>query len=104
MKEKIQEFYICGSKWKMIFKDKVEGENSEWVYGSTRDATKTIQISLKDPEGKMLPKEEVRYTVFHELFHAIFATGQYWNSFQDEPLVEWTGRAIASLIDQKIIK
>ena len=104
MKEKIQTFNLFGSNWKIIYKDRVEGEDNNWVYGATRDATKTIEISLKDPEGNKLPKEEVRFAVNHEVNHAIFSTGQYWNSFQDEPLVEWLARCIASLIDQKILK
>ena len=100
-----KEFEIFGSKWTVEYIDVIPCEESDaFVYGKTFYSTRTIQIAKKDFEGNPIPKEELRMTFLHELFHAIFGTGQYNAYSNDEPCVEWLARCVNSLMGQKVIK
>ena len=98
------EFYIFGTKWKIVFKDTVlsDDENPHEIYGCCIMSSHTIEIA-KSINGIKQTKEELKISLLHEIFHAIFDTGQYINSSNDEPLVEWCARSINSLLEQKII-
>ena len=50
-----------------------------------------------------MQENEILITLYHEIIHAILLTGQYINSSNDEPLVEWLARCILSLKNQKIL-
>ena len=104
MKTQNKEFDIFGTKWKIEFKNTVlsNDEYPHEVYGSCQGSSHIIEIA-KNVNGVKQTKEEMRISLLHEIFHAIFHTGQYNNSNDDEPLVEWCARSINSLLEQKII-
>ena len=52
-------------------------------------------------EGGRVPKQEIEIALLHELFHAILTEGQYLQSSDDEPLVEWLARCTKHLLNQK---
>ena len=80
--------------------DKAEDECS--YYGETEYSSKTIKIGRNVHNIKQ-SDTEMRLTLLHELIHAILSTGQYNNSSNDEPLVEWLTRCIYSLKKQNIL-
>lgn len=110
MKSKFKDFRfdLFGSTWNVTFvgesplnKNKEEGTcNLGWA----DDTHNTILIATLDNEGKPLSEEQIKITMWHELFHAILGTGQYLQTNQDEPLVEWMGRCMRSLTKQKVFE
>ena len=46
-----------------------------------------------------MDKSEAKITLLHELIHAILDEGQYHNSSENEPMVEWLARCLKSLMD-----
>lgn len=100
-----KEFEIFGSKWAIEYVDIIPAdEPNAFVFGKTWYSTRTIQIAKKDQDGNKIPPEELKMTLFHELFHAILGTGQYNVYSQDEPHVEWLARCAYSLVKQGILK
>lgn len=99
MKEK--EYNLLGLKIKVMYVDKalIDGD---WVFGTIEyiGDTNLISISTKDRNGKPISKESMRRTLRHELFHAILCKGQYHNSSNDEPLVEWLALCTDLLYEQ----
>lgn len=104
MKLQNTEFDIFGTKWKVVFKETVlnDEEQPHELYGCCTMSSHTIEIA-KSVNGVKQSKEELKISLLHEIFHAIFDTGQYFNSSNDEPLVEWCARSINNLLEQKII-
>ena len=103
MELKNKSFNIFGTKYRIKFVDNVLDGESNWVYGKTDSSSKEIQISTKLSNGKDIQENEILITLYHEIIHAIFSAGQYMNSNNDEPLVEWLARCILSLKNQKIL-
>lgn len=102
-------FHLFGSLYTVKFIDsvaKLEEENGDkiskkFIYGVNIPEQQTIYISTKDRDGNPLSDNIIKTTLLHEMVHAIFDTGCYHDSNQDEPLVEWTARCILTLLDQK---
>lgn len=63
---------------------------------------RVIYISTKWPNGKPIAKEEINNSLRHELMHLIFLSGQYLNCYNDEPLVEWSAKAVGVLLKQHL--
>lgn len=103
MELKNKSFNIFGSKYRIKFVDNVLNRENNWVYGKTDVISKEILISTKLSNGKDVPENEILITLYHEIIHAILLAGQYINSSDDEPLVEWLARCILSLKNQKIL-
>ena len=103
MELKNKSFNIFGSKYRIKFVDNVLNRENNWVYGNTDVISKEILISTKLSNGKDVPENEILITLYHEIIHAILLAGQYINSSDDEPLVEWLARCILSLKNQKIL-
>ena len=78
-------------------------EEGDWTYGKIDTYSKEIQVSIKLSNGKDMQENEILITLYHEIIHAILSAGQYINSCNDEPLVEWLARCILSLKNQKIL-
>lgn len=96
MKQK--EFFIFGTKWKIIFENTPkELEDGTFLYGQARPREKEIHIYN---EGGA---REKKLTLLHELIHAILMEGSYFDANNDEPLVEWIAKCLLSLKEQKII-
>lgn len=105
MEFKNRKFKIFDSIWSIKFEDKhlKAEDNGGTILGDTDPNTRTIRISLRDINGNPYKENNIRVTVLHELFHAIFLEGQYLNEYNDEPIVEWSAKCINSLLNQHII-
>ena len=103
MELKNKSFNIFGSKYRIKFVDNVLNEEGDWTYGKIDIHSKEIQVSIKLSNGKDMQENEILITLYHEIIHAILSAGQYINSCNDEPLVEWLARCILSLKNQKIL-
>ena len=87
---------IFGTKYTIKIVDKLENENSR-CYGMTHYDSLIIEIARYIGNTKS-SNEEMTRTLLHEINHAIFATGQYLQTNNDEPLIEWFARCMYSLI------
>ena len=103
MELKNKSFNIFGTKYRIKFVDNVLNEEGDWVHGKIDTYSKEIQVSIKLSNGKDMQENEILITLYHEIIHAILSAGQYINSSNDEPLVEWLARCILSLKNQKIL-
>lgn len=107
MEFKNRTFKFFGETWSIKFVDQAsltEGQvEGAFNCGVIIPAKRTIEISTKWPSGKAIEKETIENTVRHELVHMIFLNGQYLNCYDDEPLVEWTAKAIGQLIKSNLI-
>ena len=103
MELKNKSFNIFGTKYRIKFVDNVLNEEGDWVHGKIDTYSKEIQVSIKLSNGKDMQENEILITLYHEIIHAILLIGQYINSCNDEPLVEWLARCILSLKNQKIL-
>lgn len=101
---KSKEFDLLGTKYTIQYIDKIETEE-EGLFrsGSTNPAAHRITLARLDFDGKPMDKSEAKITLLHELIHAILDEGQYHNSSENEPMVEWLARCLKSLMDQKVI-
>lgn len=89
---------IFGSKWKLKFVDKIDLEDDLNPDGITDVNKRLIAVSTNQSDN------EVMITLLHELIHAILDTGQYLNSSQNEPMVEFVARSLYSLTKQRLIQ
>lgn len=89
---------IFGSKWKLKFVDKIDLEDDSNPDGITDANKRLIAVSTNQSDN------EVMITLLHELIHAILDTGQYLNSSQNEPMVEFVARSLYSLTKQGLIQ
>lgn len=89
---------IFGSKWKLKFVDKIDLEDDSNPDGITDANKRLIAVSTNQSDN------EVMVTLLHELIHAILDTGQYLNSSQNEPMVEFVARSLYSLTKQRLIQ
>ena len=104
MKLKDKEFDLFGTRYKIIYEDKiVPQEEGNFIMGTANTAANEIHIARQDFYGNPVDSSEHKITLIHELIHAILNEGQYLSSSGDEPMVEWLARCIKSLMDQKII-
>lgn len=104
MEFKNRKFKIFDSTWNIKFEDKYfKADEGGTLLGETDPNTRTIRISLRDINGNPYKEDNIRVTVLHELFHAIFLEGQYINEYNDEPIVEWSAKCINSLLNQHVI-
>ena len=93
---------IFNSTYKLLYVNEIESEDpNRTTMGETDSNLKTIKIRVTNREGGRVPKQEIEITLLHELFHAILAEGQYLQSTDDEPLVEWLARCTKHLLSQK---
>lgn len=105
MEFKNRRFKIFDSTWSIKFEDRYfEGkDDGGTIFGEIDPNTRTIRISLRDINGNPYREDNIRVTVLHELFHAIFFEGQYNSEYNDEPIVEWSAKCINSLLNQHVI-
>lgn len=89
---------IFGSKWKLKFVDKIDLEDDSNPDGITDANKRLIAVSTNQSDN------EVMVTLLHELIHAILDTGQYLNSSQNEPMIEFVARSLYSLTKQRLIQ
>lgn len=95
---------IFGTQYLIKFVDSIEvREDGSCMMGECDSSLRLIRVCTKDRLGKPLPEELIKMNLCHEIVHAMLNEGQYLAYSDDEPLVEWLGRNIYSLIKQKII-
>ena len=102
-------FDLFGTTWYVKFASDIKRFNQcpqdgQFYYGYTDAVHNIVYIELADSNGNALDDKVVTVTVFHELVHCILGTGAYENSNSDEPLVEWTGRCIYSMLKQGVFE
>lgn len=97
-------FDLFGSVWTVKFKPYCQApDDDKIIFGYSNGQDREIVIGLNSHRHHKFSKEEVKLTLLHEIVHAIFGTGCYNNTSDDEPLVEWTARCISSLMKQNIL-
>lgn len=96
-------FNIFGEKYVIHFVDTLDIPDDDTShYGLTNNPKKEIQIAL-NVKGNKQSDNELKITLIHEIVHCIFDGGCYFNSSDDESLVEWTAKCIVSLLKQGIL-
>ena len=60
---------MFGSKWTIVYVDKIEMEEEGFQWGLTDYVNRRICIATRDSENKPFPKEEIEITKLHELMH-----------------------------------
>lgn len=102
MKQKTKTYNLLTYILKIVYKDKVEDSNGNWLCGQcNHDASNvTIELSTKSKDGRKLRAEEIEATLRHELFHFILDVLQYRSLSADETLVEWLTNATLILNKQ----
>lgn len=106
-KWKSKKFNIFGDIWNIVFADAVTEDRGpedpeHWLFGMTDHINKRISVSTKNVAGEPLCDREVLTTIAHECVHAILGSGCYNNSNDDEPMVEFLGKGILSLLQYKV--
>lgn len=99
---KIKRAKLLNNRFKIVYKDRVENEDGDWIFGqcSTVGAETTIYISTKDKDGNDLDEETIDTTVRHELFHFILDSLYFTELSGNETLVEWLANATHELHKQ----
>ena len=87
---------LFGTKYTIKLVDKLEDGHSRYD-GMTHHDSLIIEIARYIGDAKVSNEEMIR-SLLHEINHAIFASGQYLQTNDDEPLVEWLARCMYSLI------
>lgn len=107
MEFKNRTFKFFGETWSIKFVDQApltEGqEEGAFNNGVISPTKRTIFISTKWPNGKAIEEVTIKNTIRHELVHMIFLSGQYLSCYDDEPLVEWTAKALGQLTKSNLI-
>ena len=94
---------IFGAKYTIKIVDKIEDETG-YYRGMIYHGKRIIELA-RCADNVRISDNEIIETLLHEINHAIFATGQYLNLNDDEPLVEWLARCYYSILfNQKIFK
>ena len=94
---------IFGTKYTIKIVNSIEDEDGYYL-GTTYHNKRIIELA-RYADNIRISDNEIIKTLLHEINHAILATGQYFNSNDDEPLVEWVARCYYSILfNQKIFK
>ena len=107
MEFKNKTFKFFGETWYIKYVDHAplleDQADNAFNGGVIMPLKRTIYISTKWPNGKPINKESIENSLRHELAHLIFLNGQYFNCYNDEPLVEWTAKSLGILLNQHVI-
>lgn len=99
-----REFTLFETPYTLQFIDKpIEVKDDFVVLGECDFNKRTVTVSTKDRYGNVIPDNIIQKNLMHELAHLILGEGQYLSCNDDEPLVEWIGRCLLHLRNQKII-
>ena len=105
---KVKTFNLFGEVWKAIpvkglIKETVNGEERAYC-GMTYHSQRKVEYCICDDGGKPFTKDTIRITLFHELMHAMFGCGQYWDENDNEKLVEWCAKCLNEIFKKGIVK
>ena len=100
-------FDLFGDVWEVRFvKGWIKDEENHWYAGMTYHGSRRIDVCVSDDNDKKRSDDEIGDTLLHEIMHAINSSGQYVQGNYDEtcnsePYVEWVAKCIWSLIKNK---
>ena len=109
MKEK--KINLLGTEYTIRIVDKIgndkellgnANDEDKFIEGECNSAERVLSVATRKINGDFLSEFDFRKNLWHELVHAFLSEGQYLDSNQDEPLVEWLARCIASAISQGV--
>ena len=105
---KVKTFNLFGEVWKAVpvkgmIRETIDGEEHTYC-GMTYHGKNKIEYCVCDDKGKPFTKDTIRTTLFHELMHAIFSSGQYWNANDNENLVEWCAKCLNEIFKKRIVQ
>lgn len=104
METKDRQIKIGNSKWKVKFKDALLSDDKEVFYfGSSNFIYKEINLSTKLPDNKIMDKDTLQETYYHEVIHSILNEGQYKEESKNEHLVEWIAKCLLQLKKQNAL-
>lgn len=104
METKDRQIKIGNSRWKVKYKDALSSEDKEIFYFGLSDFIhKEIRLSTKLPDNKIMDKDTLQETYYHEIIHSILNEGQYKEVSKDEPLVEWIAKCLLQLKKQNAL-
>lgn len=104
METKDRQIKIGNSRWKVKYKDVLSSEDKEIFYFGLSDFIhKEIKLSTKLPDNKIMDKDTLQETYYHEIIHSILNEGQYKEVSKDEPLVEWIAKCLLQLKKQNAL-
>lgn len=98
-----KKFDLFGSTWTIKIVEELDKDKDGTIYFGTCHTVTQELIIAKYSDGKKVSEETQLITFCHELVHAIFSTGLYVRENEDEPLVEFIARSLASLIKQNLL-
>ena len=99
-----KEIDIFGSPYKIMIVDTLDdvAEEGRILFGQVDNTERIIKIAKRVNDIKQ-PLDQMNLTFLHELTHAILDAGQYNESSECEPLVEWIARCFHYIIKNKQI-
>lgn len=104
METKDRQIKIGNSRWKVKYKDALSSEDKEIFYFGLSDFIhKEIKLSTKLPDNKIMDKDTLQETYYHEIIHSILNEGQYKEESNDEHLVEWIAKCLLQLKKQNAL-
>lgn len=103
---KTKKINLFGTIWTIKFvKHILKREDSDETFvGMTYHARKFIEVSITDDDGNPINKEEIKLNLLHELMHACFGEGQYWDCNNNEQLVEWMAKCFREIFNKNVLK
>ena len=104
MEIKNRQIKIGNSKWKIKLEESMLSEDKEIFYFGLSDFIhKEIKLSTKLSDNKIMDKDTLQETYYHEIIHSILNEGQYKEVSKDEPLVEWIAKCLLQLKKQNAL-
>ena len=104
MEIKNRQIKIGNSKWKIKLEESMLSEDKEIFYFGLSDFIhKEIKLSTKLSDNKIIDKDTLQETYYHEIIHSILNEGQYKEVSKDEPLVEWIAKCLLQLKKQNAL-
>lgn len=106
---KVKTFNLFGETWKAVpvkgwIRCKEEDGKEHTYIGMTYHHKQKIEYCICDDDGKPYSKDIIRTTLLHELMHAIFGSGQYWNANDNENLVEWCAKCLNEIFKKGVVQ
>ena len=104
MEIKNRQIKIGNSKWKIKLEESMLSEDKEIFYFGLSDFIhKEIKLSTKLSDNKIMDKDTLQETYYHEIIHSILNEGQYKGESDNEPLVEWIAKCLLQLKKQNAL-
>lgn len=93
-------FKYLDVNWVIKYVDEIPSNKDNFFFGQTHYDKREIWIATK-LNGSPIPLITQSRTLYHELVHVILSEGQYDTESANEPLVEWIGKSLYNLIQNR---